>query len=369
MSQRFQTLLPAHGGQLRQIAMRYGVPGKNLVDFSANINPAGPPLQVVTAIRNALDDSFSLAEYPDLESTELKTAIAQSVDLTPGNICVANGFAPLLDAALRSLNITRCLLPLPAFSEYRKRLEGSNVTVVPHLLSSDHDFVYAADTLLQAMRDNHCDAILLANPQNPSGVLGELDQILKLLGYAERNGITVLLDEAFIDYCPTHSLIRAAAIQSRLIVFRSVTKFYAIPGLRIAYAACNNSMAKTLNRLIAPWPITTLASYAVPAALSDENYARQSRNENERQRSWLKQELLRMKINTYPSQTNFLLLRLPTNVDTDLLWERMIVEHQIVLRSCVNFERLDAGHLRSAVRSERDNLQLIKALQQVLPRC
>jgi threonine-phosphate decarboxylase len=121
-----------------------------------------------------------------------------------------------------------------------------------------------------------------------------------------------------------------------------------------------------MNHSIAPWPITTIASDAVCAALNDKAYAEESRLANERRRLWLERELERLKIATYPSNANFLLLRFPTEVDAGLLWERMIVEEQIVLRSCANFEGLAGNHLRMAVRSESENEKLIRGLERVI---
>lgn len=363
-----QAFLPAHGGQLRQIAARYGVPAEQLVDFSANINPAGPPASALAALNRALADPTTLTAYPDLELAELKKVLAETSKILPENIAVANGFVPLLEAALRSLRITRCLLPVPSFSEYRRTLENAGVEVVPNHLSQENGFSYAPDPLLQAALEEGCDAILLANPQNPSGVLCEAERMRHLIEIAAEHRIKVLIDEAFMDYVPAGSLIQAAAEQENLIVFHSVTKFFAVPGLRIAYVVSSTSSIGDLNRRIAPWPVTTLASDAVCAAVQDDAYAEDTRRKNSLRRTWLERELAHLKIITYPSSTNFLLLRFSAEVDASLLWERMIVEHQIVLRSCTNFEGLAAGHLRTAVRSEADNERLVDGLKRVLAR-
>jgi threonine-phosphate decarboxylase len=359
---------PAHGGQLRQIASRYGVPAEGLMDFSANINPAGPPPSVLTALHRALADPATLIAYPDLELTGLKSALANHAGVGDKNICVANGFVPLLEGALRSLGINRCLLPVPCFSEYRRTLENANIAVLPYQLLPENNFRYEPDAMVQALLHHSCDAILLASPQNPSGALFEAQLMHQLIELAARHNTTVLLDEAFIDYCPTQSLTQQASEQSNLVIFRSVTKFFAIPGLRAAYAVSNASTAKNLNRFLVPWPISSLASDGVCAALQDEVYAKESRTINYGRRTWLEQEFARLRIFTYPSSANFLLLRFPTEVDVKLLWERMIVEEQVVLRSCENFEGLAPGHLRIAVRSEPENDRLIRGLKRVLTR-
>jgi threonine-phosphate decarboxylase len=366
MNHPSQVVLPAHGGQLRQIAARYGVPAEQLIDFSANINPTGPPASVLAALNRALADPASLTAYPDLELAGLKKIVAETLNVFPNNIAVANGFVPLLEAALRSFRIARCLLPVPSFSEYRRTLENAGVDVVPYYLSQEDSFSYSPNSLLQTALEEGCDAILLANPQNPSGSLCEAKTMRRLIETAAAHGIKVLLDEAFIDYAPEQSLTQTAIKLENLIVFRSVTKFYAIPGLRAAYAVSSASSTEVLNRRLPPWPVTTLASTAVCAALQDGTYAQNTQRENSLRRTWLERELARLQVITYPSSTNFLLLRFFAEVDISLVWERMIVEHKIVLRSCTNFEGLAAGHLRIAVRSEVENERLVYGLKRVL---
>jgi threonine-phosphate decarboxylase len=304
--------------------------------------------------------------YPDLDLVELKHAIAEHTGGQPENIAVANGFIPLLEASMRSRKIKHCLLPVPSFSEYRNALKNANISVTPYHLSEYEGFRYVPDAIVESLLKHSCDAILLANPQNPSGAICDADDLQRLIDMAAQHSITVLLDEAFIDYCPAKSLTQWSMEQANVIVFRSVTKFFAIPGLRVGYAVSQSSNVGAMNRFIAPWPITGLASDVVCAALSDEAYAEESRVTNDRRRLWLEQELARLKIATYPSSANFLLLRFSAEVDVSLLWEKMIMEEQVVLRFCATFEGLAPGHLRVAVRTELENERLIRGLERSL---
>jgi threonine-phosphate decarboxylase len=360
------TFLPSHGGQLRQVAARFGVQANQLLDFSANINPTGPPASAISAIQRSFADPATITKYPDLGLTELKFAISNYLAVEPCQLSVANGFVPLLDSALRSLRLRCCLLPVPCFSEYRRTLERAEVKVVAFQLSADGSFLYDPHALVQQCRDRGCDAVLLANPQNPSGVVLAAEQMKSLVEAATRDNITVLLDEAFIDYCPEDSLARFVTEGRQILIFRSVTKFFAVPGLRVAYAVGPSSLAERLNCDLAPWPVSSFASDAVCAALCDDVYVEESRLANEQQRLRLKRELARLDVTTYPSSANFLLLRFPERVQIDSVWKRMIADHHIVLRSCANVEGLADGHLRIAVRSERENERLIWALEQVL---
>jgi threonine-phosphate decarboxylase len=357
--------LPIHGGQLRQIAERFGIPMSELVDFSSNINPDGPPPAVIPALRTSLEDPATLSHYPDLDQPDLKRSIARYAGVSPGNVVIANGFVPLLDSAFHALKIRHCLLPVPAFVEYRSALTRAQIKITAHLLPSDLNFAYGID----AMFAGDHDAILLANPQNPSGVSCNPQNLLQLVARAAEQNITVLLDEAFIDYIPSDSLSPYVEQFLNLVVFRSVTKFYGVPGLRVAYATAAAQVTRLVGYNLPPWPVSTLASQAVIAALDDTPYAERTRLLNRQRRVKIQSELNELAIHSYNSAANFLLLRLPFDIHPTKFWQRMIVDHHLVLRNCHNYEGLGTGHLRAAVRTDSDNEALVRAMRQTLPQC
>ncbi len=353
---------PLHGGQLQQIAERFGIPVSQLLDFSANINPDGPPPSVLSTLRASLNDPSALTEYPDLQLTEVKQAIASYARVNTPNIIVANGFVPLLEAVLRSLPIRRCLLSVPAFVEYRKTLGRAGVAIALYALNPDSNFKY--DPAAMVAGDE--DAILLANPQNPSGIGHDAALLRDLVARASEKKMYVLLDEAFIDYVPEHSLTAETDEFSNLIVFRSVTKFHGIPGLRVAYAVANPALSMSIRDSVPPWPVTTLASRAVSVALGERPYADRARAHNIERRISLENDLERLGLLTYPSSANFILFRLREGIDPDIFWRHMIIEHGIVLRACANYEGLPSGHFRVAVRTREQNIRLTAALAQTL---
>ena len=333
-----------------------------LLDFSANINPEGPPSSVLSTLRASLDDRSVLTEYPDLQLTEIKRAIASYARVDTSNITVANGFVPLLEATLRALPIRRCLLPVPCFVEYRKTLDRAEVEIAPYALNADSRFKYDPAAMVAGDKD----AILLANPQNPSGICHSAALIRDLVVSASEKKMYIFLDEAFIDYVPEHSLTPETDEFPNLIVFRSVTKFHGMPGLRVAYAVANPTLSSEITESVPPWPVTTLASRAVNAALGDRPYAERARAQNLERRNSLQHELERLGLSVYPSSANFILFRVRSEVDPDVFWQHMIVQHGIVLRACTNYEGLPHGHFRAAVRTREQNNRLTAVLAQTL---
>lgn len=358
--------IPAHGGDLRALADAVGIQPSELLDFSANLHPSGPPRSAVQAMHKALASSESYRNYPGADLRELRSALAGYSVADVSQLLIANGMAPLLDAALAALKPRRCLLPIPAFGEYRRILENRNVETFPLPLAPEMNFLIQPTEILEAIDRYNCDAVLLANPQNPSGALLALAEMRPLLDALNRRGTYILLDEAFIDFVPNESAVQYVDQTPNLIVFRSVTKFFALAGLRIAYACASSDLCKKTEHYIAPWPVSTLAAEAVTAAVKDEPYISRALSQTQRERVWLAQRITALGIHVFPAHANYLLFRVSDSIDATPLWSRLLTHHRIATRNCANFEGLDNSYLRVAVRSRRDNLRLVAAIADCL---
>jgi threonine-phosphate decarboxylase len=137
----------------------------------------------------------------------------------------------------------------------------------------------------------------------------------------------------------------------------------------VAYAVASAKLAPLVTYELPPWPVTTLAAHAVSAALDDAAYAERSRLLNQERRALMQSELNGLGLHSYNSAANFLLLRLPSDIDGDRFWQRMILDHHVILRDCHNYEGLGDGYLRAAVRTELQNEAFVRAIRQTLPKC
>ncbi len=358
--------IPAHGGQLRQIAAQFDIPQEQLIDFSANIHPNGPPPSMLQALREAVSRPEIVRDYPDIEFTDLRNALAAYVQVEPSNVVIGNGVVPLLEATLRAFSVQSCLLPVPAFSEYRKTLARCAVEIHAFQISSDKDFSIDAEQLMSEASLRDCDAMLLANPQNPSGISWMQKDLRKLVRYASEHNILVLLDEAFIDYLPEESLAFLSPSISSLVVFRSLTKFFAIAGLRVAYAVAHAQASSRIQGNVATWPVSTLACVAACHAVKDVEYSSHARTANQEELAWLRDRLIGIGLYVYPGVANYLLIRLPAGISAVALWRQLITRHCIVVRCCDNFEGLDGQFIRVCVRRREDNLKFLGALRSLL---
>lgn len=354
--------VPAHGGQLRQIAEQFAVPIHELLDFSASIYPDGPPACVLEALNEAIHSPAILRDYPDLDLPELRIALGAYAAIPPANILVANGVAPMIDATLSALRSRRCLLPVPAFGEYRRVLTKCAVEIYPYHLLPELDFRPDCAQLIGACQRHQCDTLLLTNPQNPSGVTMSAKNMQDLVQRAAENKILVLLDEAFIDFVPEGSLSQDVRTFSNLIVFRSLTKFFSMAGLRVAYLIAPEHVVREISCNLAHWPVSAVAAMAANRATKDSTYITATILRNRQEREWLRAELVSLQMTVFPGAGNYLLFRLPEQLRGKSVWEHLIVDHRIVVRNCASFEGLDSSYIRASVRNRADNELLIQAL-------
>ena len=357
-----------HGGDVSAIAEEFGLRPEDLIDFSANINPAGPPQSVLSKLAEIAADPKLSSSYPEPDHRSLRRVFAAHAAVQPDNVVVANGTAALIDVTLRALKPKRCLLPVPAFGEYRRALAAAGCECIPFALDPSRNFVLDGTAFLEAMCRENCDFCIITNPHNPSGSLSAAASLVELLKRVSERSATALLDEAFIEYSMEASLTKAAATLSSTVVLRSVTKFYALAGMRVGFAVANAEIADALRAQVPPWPVSSLAVTAASEALLDLDYARRTLLDCSQEREWLATSLAQLGMRVFPSSANFLLLRTPTGpARASQLYRRLIQEHHILVRDCDSFEGLEADtFLRVAVKTREANTKLVQALRDLL---
>lgn len=346
-----------HGGKVYAAARRLGIRADEIIDFSSNINPLGTPEGVLTAIENSLAPA-SLHAYPDEHA--FVAAVAGKHNVTPETIIVGNGSAALVFAVLRTILPARVLLLEPAFGEYVRACVAVKAAVTRWRLAEETGFAPDFASLARSIQERRFDLVILNSPHNPTGSLYAREELLVLAKLAEANQVAVMLDEAFIDYVPQASMLHRAAKQSRFVVLRSLTKFYAMPGLRVGYAVCGAELAAAVRGQIEAWPVSAIALEAGRAALAEEQYESQARRINAQAREEFADALQRIGLYVFPSAANFLLARLPGGSGAELA--RWLEAERILIRPCDSFRGLGDPYVRLAVRSRGDNLRLVSLI-------
>ena len=323
-----------HGGDVWR-----GDSPEAFLDFSANLNPEGPPEWVRAAMAEGLERS---RYYPDLQSAAARRGLAAHLGLDPA--CVLPAAGGIEAARLAASLPGRHVIAQPTFQEYG-RLCGTHADI-PRDTLAEHAFAPG-------------ECLWLCNPNNPTGDALPRAAVLSLLEKAEAAGARLVVDEAFIEYCPEHSVVDCAAAHPALIVLGSLTKVLAVPGLRLGYLAAHPSVIGALSEGLPPWRLNSLAD-AVAAALpwyrADFDTIRRL---NDLRRNAFAAALSPL-ARVYPSDANFLLCDFGWDMRPQI---EALKRRKVLVRPCGMFPGLTHGHVRLCVRTEAENARLIQLLK------
>lgn len=366
---------PSHGGNLVWAASIAGCSPSAILDFSASINPLGPPQSAIAAIQAHLVD---LRDYPDPAYLDLRNALSRFHQLPIEWILPGNGSAELLTWASRELaELQATHLLTPAFGDYQRALQAFDAKVLTCLFDlrgaaqGSETTAQAEPKYIASLQDVAGDAqpnrrcgVLLNNPHNPTGRLFSVDAILPLL----EQFALVVIDEAFMDFLPVseqQSLIDRVQNYPNLVILRSLTKFYSLPGLRLGYAIAHPERLNRWRKWRDPWSVSTLAAAAGVAIVQDTAFQQQTWNWLKPARWQLAQGLSRLPgLTPLPSAVNFLLVHCQSSVTT--LQYQLLQHHQVLIRDCLSFSELGDHYFRVAVRTSEQNQRLLDGLEAVL---
>lgn len=357
-----------HGGDVWQVADELGIQAEELLDFSANVNPRGLPPRALERLARDAANPHLLRLYADPSARALRMALSRQLGVPIEAIVIGPGAEALLNPALRCLGARRAVVPIPAFSEYRRVCTQNDVEFVPFPLDRSDCFRVPVNRLCESIDSGRFDVVFLNNPHNPSGAVLEAGEVRRILDAAAAAGAALLLDEAFIDFASHASLMGEAAARKGLIVLRSLTKFYGCPALRVGYAVAHPDTIQRIASFLPTWPVTQLAIDALAVALEDRDYATASLRENAAERETLGRCLTALGLTVFPSAANYLFLELQASMPrASELRMRLIERHRILIRNCDSYEGLaPGGYLRVAVRSASENVLLSEALGEEL---
>ncbi len=349
---------PKHGGNLAWAAAIAGCPASSILDFSASINPLGIPQSALAAIAESINQ---LTTYPDPQYSQLRSILAEHHHISTDYILPGNGSAELLTWACRELAQQKVThLITPAFGDYERALKafGAKVASNPLSLSS------SSPDLPIPLSPHPQQGLLLNNPHNPTGKLWAKNEILPYFKQFD----LVVVDEAFMDFLPPsqqQSLIPSIANFPNLIILRSLTKFYSLPGLRIGYAIAHTERLQRWQQWRDPWSVNTLAAAATEAVIKDTEFQQQTWNWLPKARSHLLQELSKISaLQPIPGAANFLLVK--TDISATELQTKLLQKDKILIRDCLSFPELGDRYFRIAVRLPEDNLKLINAVAAIV---
>jgi threonine-phosphate decarboxylase len=347
-----------HGGDRYGAAAVSGRTQEEILDFSANINPLGMPKE----IREAVVQSLSQAEYyPDPFCRGLREAIGEREGVAPEKVLCGNGGADLIYRLVYAVKPACALVTAPSFAEYTEALAQAGTQIRYWDLP---DSMEVTEKLPEAVTED-LDLIFLCNPNNPTGLLTSRTLLLKILDRAREKKVRVCVDECFLDFVrewKTYTLKDFLDQYPNLILLKSFTKLYAMPGLRLGYVlSADRELLADMRRAGQPWAVSEPAQAAGIAALRQENFAERSAETVCVERKYLKEGLESLELQVYDGQANYLCFRA---VGEDQLYEKLLGQG-ILIRRCANYRGLTREHYRVAVRTRQENEKLLEAMKAV----
>lgn len=349
-----------HGGDVYTEGI---LKGKELIDFSSNINPLGIPAAIKANIESTL---LKATRYPDIKYRELMSSLINylhkyyNYEGSYENFILGNGAVEVIDLIIKSFK--SILIAVPSFSEYEEIAEKYNLCIDYSNLNVEMNFDY--EDIHEKLQ--HSEALIIGNPNNPTGNRIDGNKFLKILDFAEKNSKIIVIDEAFIEFTgrSEYSLINEIKKYKCLFIIRAITKFFALPGVRFGYGVSSNiELISKLKKSLNPWNINCFAEDAAKYALSDEDYICKSIKWIEEEKNYLPAKLREISIieKVYNTSSNFVLCKLK-GINADAMYEHCL-NNGILIRRAYNFRGLDESFVRFAIKDRGLNDKLLKVLR------
>lgn len=351
-----------HGGDWVSAAKRYGLPANGFLDYSANINPLGPPQSVISALQTQLQE---VTRYPDPAHRSFRHALGRRLNLHEDWLLPANGAAEAMALALLALRPQQVGVVYPCFSEYVQLSEQFGARVISCYGWEEHGYK-AEETQLYRLFQQ-ADLVFIGSPNNPTGILYTAEELERMAEWTAKTDTWLIVDEAFLDFVAEEkpfTLADQLVKYPRVIVMRSMTKMYAIPGLRLGYAIAHPEVIARMKEKQVSWSVNALALVAGELCLEEWEYERQTRELIAQERAYLSTALQQeWGWMVWPGKANFLLVRTSEEWTAQELQEAL-GKKGVLIRSCAMYPGLTARDFRIAVRKREENERLLGALRE-----
>ena len=347
---------PVHGGlniaELESLGLRWD----EVTDFSASVNPLGPSPRAVDAAR-----SVNLAAYPDTDCVKLRDAIGECVGADPNRILVGNGSTELIHLLARAFleSGDTAAVFSPTFGEYEAACRLQGVTPV-ELSPSGSTFRWDVQAAIHHIADLRPAVVFLCNPNNPTGVYLREDEVRSIAEAIEGVGLLVL-DEAYVPFVEGRWDSTPLLAMPWVVLLRSMTKDYALTGLRLGYMLASVEVIERVRRFQYGWSVNAPAQAAGIAAIADREHVEKGLETARVGKEYLVNAARSLGLECVPSAANFLLLRVGRSADLRLA---LLRRHKMCVRDCASFGLPE--YIRIGIRTMDDNRRLAEALRQVL---
>ena len=352
---------PVHGSINPSELRALGLNPNDVLDFSASINPLGPPDSVTHTILNT-----DISKYPDPECLQLREAIANHVNVDPSFVIAGNGSTEIIHLLARAyLNFNSGKRPTsaiftPTYGEYRGASELMGASIIDLPCNPKPPFLWDFDDIYKIIKANKPSLTFICNPNNPTGVYLD-EHILSTLAsvVADIKGL-LIIDEAYSNLVENRWDSIGIAQKGNTVLLRSMTKDYSLTGIRIGYAIGAPSIISDLSAYQPDWSVNSFAQEAGIAVLKDSDYLARARHTINTNKNYLISSLTDLGFSVPESNANFLLV----NTGNAEAWRARLITKGIVVRDCTSFGIPD--YIRIGIRSLGDCEKLIWAISEII---
>lgn len=338
-----------------------------LIDFCYLVNPFFPPKRMRDEIKQNFDTL--LESYPSGMGVNSLLA-GKYFGIRQEFVVVGNGAAELIKVVMEEHTNGRVGVIFPTFDEYPNRLKAEQIV---QFVPSDKDFGYTADELMEYYADKRLSLLMLVNPDNPSGHFMPQNDVLRLSAWCEDRGIRLLVDESFVDFTDEYeqnSLLHndILAHHRNLMVMKSISKSYGVPGLRLGvFASSDTNLIQRIKKEVSIWNINSFGEFYMQIYGKYENDYRQACRKFREVRKTFYEALQEVDfLRVIPSQANYFLCEVTRKYSSAELCE-LLIERNIVISNCGKKKHMDGRNLvRLAVRDEADNARLVAVLKSLM---
>ncbi len=337
------------------------------VRFDANLNPLGIP----DSIKNSIVSNISLLNrYPGEGLTRLKGAIGAYVGASADNVTVASCSSELFKQFIKFTNAKKALLVTPGVEKYEKHLASFGCAITRFATNEDDEFVLNADDFVSAMTAD-TDIVFISNPNRYTSKLIDAEAMRVILDACKAKGIFLVVDEEYMDFVADSAAVTAVPFVngfSNLAVVRNTAKYFAVPGLRLAYTITSNSEFKSfLSSNNLPFPVNIMAENACAEAFADNAYISRSNSMMATERNLVYSALTSRKtIKLYKPFANYILVKLLRDDITAADVAEYCENKGLYIRNCSNIAGLDNKYIRFCFMNPGQNDLLVNTILEIV---
>jgi len=348
-------LIPSvHGGIDYAELKGLGISPETVIDFSVSTNPFGPPPGISEALANT-----SIERYPDSEASGLKQLLARKLGISPDNLLIGSGSTELIRLATTAYleHNDLVIIPQPTYGEYETACHLADAQILKQPVIREPDFQLDTAEMMSLLQKHRPKAIFLCNPNNPTGQYMPREEVVRIMSSSPES--LIVLDEAYIAFTENAWSSVDLINRGNLVILRSMTKDYALAGLRLGYAIAAEPIIAALKLVRPPWNVNTFAQKAGTLVLNSDSHLKGCYNKIRKAKNFLIKELERLGLSPIPSQTNFFMVR----VGNATAFRQALLKKGFLIRDCTSFGLPE--YIRLAPRSLSECQRLIEAIKDV----